>query len=65
MEVGLMLSLQVEELCFQRTETPFFTTFISQQDIPGATKFVRVFRYNGSNWEKVGQDVFAASRNSH
>lgn len=26
---------------------------------PGATKFVRVFRYNGSNWEKVGQDVYA------
>lgn len=26
--------------------------------VPGPTKFVRVFRYNGSTWEKVGQDVF-------
>jgi hypothetical protein len=25
---------------------------------PGPTKFVRVFRYNGSAWEKVGQDVY-------
>jgi WD40 repeat protein len=25
---------------------------------PGPIKFVRVFRYNGSTWEKVGQDVF-------
>jgi hypothetical protein len=25
---------------------------------PGPTKFVRVFRYNGSTWEKVGQDVY-------
>ncbi len=38
--------------------TILYDIFITARQ-PGASKFVRVFRYNGSNWEKVGQDVFA------